>query len=400
METLVEEGEPLQLHPDFCGFAWDDEWLSEVLQNPSELSQGCDLAMFFKMLWLITSQFGQEDGQRLWEDVRGHFGYPCACANVGENVRARDFNWQAFYDLLETHNLGRFRRALDVALCDTGNLFLDTSPDDYGYGLIEIPDFSAHNVLELRRLWQEAEGWLADYQACRALVLDDPGLYIRLVELWEQVCRSQPRTNRPKTLCELYLEKEQTMSQIHPFHDEDLQAEAALYFLPQGHYLFRWREETGLSGSKFVTADDLQAAFTDSERDTGWLAPGIVRAGYGKHGEWFVLHAPPQRIDIHILEMGTVSIPLPDLVLAGAGRSYYLWALQEPFSPLARLFDAPFPNIHNGGQICWGNNTPPAAHPANARPSGGCSSSRPSTAISTRAKPAAMPRTCASSWLS
>jgi PRTRC genetic system protein B len=157
------------------------------------------------------------------------------------------------------------------------------------------------------------------------------------------------------------------MSPIHPFHDEDLQAEAALYFLPQGHYLFRWREETGLCGSKFVTADDLQAAFTDSERDTGWLAPGIVRAGYGKHGEWFVLHAPPQRIDIHILEMGTVSIPLPDLVLAGAGRSYYLWALQEPFSPLARLFDAPFPNIHNGGQICWGNNTPPAAHPANAR---------------------------------
>lgn len=204
METLVEEGEPLQLHPDFCGFAWDDEWLSEVLQNPAELSPECDLAMFFKVLWLITSQFGQEDGQRLWEDARGHFGYPCDCPQVGENVRARDFNWQAFYDLLEAHNLGGFRRALDVALCDTGNLFLDTSPDDYGYGLIEIPDFSAHNVLELQRLWQEAEGWLADYQACRTLVLDDPGLYIRLVELWEQVCRSQPRTNRPKTLCEIF----------------------------------------------------------------------------------------------------------------------------------------------------------------------------------------------------
>lgn len=151
------------------------------------------------------------------------------------------------------------------------------------------------------------------------------------------------------------------MTTILPFHDGGLQTEAALYFLPQGHYLFRWQDKSGLTGSKFVTADDLQAAFANSERDTGWLTPGIVRAGYGKNGDWFVLHAPPQKIAIHLLEIGTITIPTPALVLAGAGRSYYLWALKEPFSPQARLFDAPFPNIHNGGQICWGNNTPPLA---------------------------------------
>lgn len=54
-------------------------------------------------------------------------------------------------------------------------------------------------------------------------------------------------------------------------------------------------------------------------------------------------------------------------MLAGSNRSYYLWALQESFSPQARLFDAPFPNVHSGGQICWGNNTPPLASPATAQ---------------------------------
>jgi hypothetical protein len=74
------------------------------------------------------------------------------------------------------------------------------------------------------------------------------------------------------------------MTLMQPLNDStftDMQAEAALYFLPQGHYLFCWQEEAGLTGSKFVTVDDLAAAFSNSERDTGWLAPGIVRAGYG-----------------------------------------------------------------------------------------------------------------------
>jgi hypothetical protein len=59
----------------------------------------------------------------------------------------------------------------------------------------------------------------------------------------------------------------------------DMQAEAALCFLRQGHYLFRWQDETGPTGSKFVTADYQAAAFANSERNSGWLPPGIVRAG-------------------------------------------------------------------------------------------------------------------------
>lgn len=158
------------------------------------------------------------------------------------------------------------------------------------------------------------------------------------------------------------------MTHPTPFSDTDLQtANAALYFLPQGHYLFRWQDEIGLSGSKFVTTDDLQAAFTNCERDTGWLPTGILRTGYGKNGDWFVLHAPAQKVTIDLLELGTVTIPIPELIMAGAGHSYYLWALNEPLSPQARLFDAPFPNVHPGGKICWGNNVPPLASAATSQ---------------------------------
>jgi PRTRC genetic system protein B len=157
------------------------------------------------------------------------------------------------------------------------------------------------------------------------------------------------------------------MTAIQPIQDA-IEAEAALYFLPQGHYLFRWRDESGLTGSKFVTADDLAAAFANSERDTGWLAPGIVRAGYSRQGDWFVLVQPPHKETIRLLDVGPITIPIPMLVLAGAGRSYYLWAAKEEgaFSPSCLIFDAPFPNVHAGGQICWGNNTPPNASPRNA----------------------------------
>ena len=203
MDTLVQENEPLQIHPDSCGFAWDDEWLDEVLQDPSQLPPGSDLAMFFKMLWIITTQFGAEDGRQVWEKMQEHFAYPCDLPKIAENVRARDFDWDVYYDLLESEALGQFRRAIDVALCDTGNLFLDTTPEDYGYGNLQIPEFTADNILELKQVWAEAEGWLADYEACCALVQADPEIYPRLARLWEQACR-MVGPKPAKTLMEVF----------------------------------------------------------------------------------------------------------------------------------------------------------------------------------------------------
>ena len=203
MDMLIHDNEPLVLHPDSCGFAWDDEWLNEIFQDPSQLLPGSDLAMFFKLLWILTTQFGEEDGQETWERMRAHFGYPCDFPHVGEHVHARTFDWDHFYDLLDACGLGDFRRAIDVSLCDTGNVFLDASPDEYGYGVVEIPDFTVANIRELQRLWAEAESWLEDYEACRARVISDPSIYTQVARLWEQACQP-PHPARPRTLLELF----------------------------------------------------------------------------------------------------------------------------------------------------------------------------------------------------
>ena len=202
MDMLVQEDELLQIYPESCGFAWDDEWMCQVIQDPSELQPGSDLAMFFKLLWIVTTQFGEEDGRQVWQSMQAHFGYPCGYPDTDGDVPSKDFRWEVFHDLLEAEGLGLFWRAINVALCDTGNLFLDTTPDDYGYGNTQIPDFTAENILELKNIWAEAEQWLANYEACRALVQADPGIYTSLVDIWKRACvtRSEPA----RTLLEVF----------------------------------------------------------------------------------------------------------------------------------------------------------------------------------------------------
>jgi hypothetical protein len=203
MDTLLQEGEPLYIHPDSCGYAWDDEWLSELFQNPDDLPADSALAMFFKTIWIATMQFRREDGRSLWDSIQGHFGYPCDMPEVG-NVYARDFNWPLLHELLDQNDLGDFKTAIKLALCDTGNIFLDASPDDYGYGTTDIPDFTAENIKTLRELWQEAEKLLAEYEQCRLRVIEDPQIYARLAQTWESACRTPLQPDPPKTLAEVF----------------------------------------------------------------------------------------------------------------------------------------------------------------------------------------------------
>jgi hypothetical protein len=205
MDMLVQDDGTLQIHPESCGFAWDDEWMCQALQDPAELQPDSDLAMFFKLLWIITTQFGEEESRQVWEKMQEHFGYPCDYPNVGGKVRSWDFRWEAYHALLESEGLGLFWRAINVALCDTHNLFLDTSPDDYGYGNAETPDFTAANILELQRIWAEAEAWLADYETCRALVQSNPSIYTQLADLWQLACPAGTRPNQ--TLLEVFEEE-------------------------------------------------------------------------------------------------------------------------------------------------------------------------------------------------
>lgn len=204
MDSLVQEGEELRIHPDSCGFAWDDDYLNEIFQNPTDLTPESDLAMFFKTLWIATTQCGAQAGHKLWNPIQKHFGYPCKLPKIREDTRARDFNWPKIYALLDRDGLGEFKRVIDLALCDTGNPFLDVSLEEYGYGSVEIPDFNAEKIQELSVLWAEAQTWLADYEHCRQLVLADPQIYVRLARIWESVCQTKARAEQPRTLAEIF----------------------------------------------------------------------------------------------------------------------------------------------------------------------------------------------------
>ena len=146
--------------------------------------------------------------------------------------------------------------------------------------------------------------------------------------------------------------------------EEKFDYRAALYFLEDGHYLFRYRGGHSTVESKFVTAADVKAAFSHAETDSGWIDPGIVRCGYSPQGNWFVRFIPMQRFEVTLAGIGRMTVPAPPLVLYGCGRTYGLFALKSKrFYPGAQVFAAPFPNVDGrNGRICWGSNTPPEAN--------------------------------------
>lgn len=147
---------------------------------------------------------------------------------------------------------------------------------------------------------------------------------------------------------------------------------AALYWLDSGHYLFRLPKKTAAGiiwRAKFVSAQDVVSAFSGSEIDTGWLAPGVVRCGHSQAGPWYVYSAPPQKALIQLDDAAPrMEIPLPRTVMLAIGRGYYLWALMtKRFDPRADACHAPLPNIHSNGSVCWGQLNPPAVDARQAR---------------------------------
>src|SRR5271157_5947161 len=113
-----------------------------------------------------------------------------------------------------------------------------------------------------------------------------------------------------------------SMKMLNIPEDPTIPVNGMLYFL-DGQYLFRYRGEHGME-SKFVTAIDLAAAFSQSEQDTGWLTAGVVRCGSSSKGRWFVYSAPAQKIEISISGASgieEIKVPFPRTVLFGLGTS-------------------------------------------------------------------------------
>ena len=165
------------------------------------------------------------------------------------------------------------------------------------------------------------------------------------------------------------MKKTKTVNSREP---ETFEYQAALYFLTdQGHYLFRHRTEGGGFASKFIRHNDAMAAFHGVEVDSGWIDPNVRRFGADKHGEWFVFFMPPRILDVPFRFGNSVEVlrvPLPSTVLLGSNNTYYLYAIKgKIFKPKGQLCVAPFPNIFERGNICWGDTQVPKVSHVEAR---------------------------------
>ena len=149
---------------------------------------------------------------------------------------------------------------------------------------------------------------------------------------------------------------------------------AGLYFTDQGHYLLAVK---GRNNEKEVTTKTLRdaevrAAFTRAGQDSGWMMPGVIRKGNNALGPWYVYLCMATLQKVTIKGSGRMVIPLPGLVMVGAGDHHYLFAVDikdaGKFNPSALvLCQAPFPNVHSDGKICWGNNQAPRVDAGSAQ---------------------------------
>lgn len=157
---------------------------------------------------------------------------------------------------------------------------------------------------------------------------------------------------------------------VQKVSNDPIEAQGILYFLPAGHFLWRW-SGNGAWESKFVTIQDVASAFTNVEHDSGWFGEGVIRAGRSARGDWFVYTASPQKITIALQtpeETVPITFPIPTTVLIGVGPAYFLYAAQDTkITPRSSLYHAPFPNVYGNGRICWGSNHRPSAHHTRAK---------------------------------
>ena len=127
------------------------------------------------------------------------------------------------------------------------------------------------------------------------------------------------------------------------------------------HYI-NGREEVfrGTSTARLATA------FGSLTVDSGWLPPGVCRWGRLPAGDWMVRWYPPGRFPLQFGDPQypssfTLDVPLPGMVFAGIGNTYYVWAAKDlTCRPETPLFAAPLPNVYHDGRICYGSTIPPA----------------------------------------
>lgn len=142
-------------------------------------------------------------------------------------------------------------------------------------------------------------------------------------------------------------------------------SKASLHFVDD-QMLFVWRENGGERRHKFVSPAALRGAISREPVDSDWISPIVRRCGSGPRGNWAIAWFAPTVYKLSVIDdrqnTRAITVPLPGLVFAGAGKSYAVWATKgDTFSPDGTLFHLPLPNVESNGEICFGSNRVPPA---------------------------------------
>jgi len=132
----------------------------------------------------------------------------------------------------------------------------------------------------------------------------------------------------------------------------------ALLFVGQAGdmYIMHTRER----GPFFIDSETARAAFNLAASDSGMLPPGVIRFGTGLSGEqWMAIYIPPARYTLNLVKVEPtlvrINVPLPGFVFAGSGNRHHVWAVKEPvMREETVVYNAPLPNVFEGGGVCWG----------------------------------------------
>ena len=123
-------------------------------------------------------------------------------------------------------------------------------------------------------------------------------------------------------------------------------------------------------GSKFVRPHDVARAYSRTQFDTGNIPDGVRRFGYGANGMWVIYVRAAQMVEMIFRDENPIRVPIPATMLVGIGKSYRIFAVDNPKASLSqiKLYHAPFDNVYEDGRICWGSNPVPAISSAETAP--------------------------------
>lgn len=135
------------------------------------------------LMLLLYNGFGEETWE--WADAFYYWNVP---APLSMFKQVDEVDWDALYEILDEAGLGCVKAAMDIVAHCTGNIFLDYNPYDEQSYINDMQDFTVEVLKDLARQWIEAKPLMDDWDKAQTLGDNDPTIYPKIKEIWEQCC--------------------------------------------------------------------------------------------------------------------------------------------------------------------------------------------------------------------